>query len=313
MKILITGASGFVGQSLVWRLSEIKREFRIASRHPAERVAHETMAVGNIDRHTDWSGALTGIDTIIHLAARVHVMHETAADPVAAFRQVNAEGTANLARQAASAGVRRLIFASSVKVNGEATTGAPFTENDVPYPQDPYAISKWEAEQALRAIAAETGLEVVVLRPPLIYGPGVAGNFRRLLDAVAKGMPLPLGAVENRRSLLYVGNFVDAMITCLDHPSAAGQTFLLSDGYSMSTAELIKRVAIALGRPARLLALPPRLLRAGAALLGRRAAADRLLGSLEVDDSAIRGELGWNPPYSVAEGLAVTVAWYRSR
>jgi UDP-glucose 4-epimerase len=238
-------------------------------------------------------------------------MHETAVDPLAAFREVNVQGTANLARQAASAGVRRLLFASSVKVNGEATGGTPFAENDTPHPQDAYGVSKWEAEQVLRAVGAETRLEVVILRPPLIYGPGVAGNFLRLLDAVASGMPLPLGAVQNRRSLLYVGNFVDALVACLDHPCAAGQTFLLSDGNSMSTPDLIKRIAIALGRRARLVAVPPQLMRMGAALVGRRDAADRLLGSLEVSDSAIRRELAWKPRYSVADGLAATAAWYR--
>ena len=270
MKTLVTGGSGFVGRALVQRLSELDREFCIATRTTQRYATHKLVAVGDVGASTDWSDALAGVDTVVHLAARVHVMRETAPDPLAAFRRVNVAGTENLARQAAAAGVRRLIFASTIKVNGEATIDAPFTEDDTPSPRDAYAISKWEAEVTLRSIEAQTGLEVVILRPPLVYGAGVRGNFRRLLDAVARGFPLPLGAVENRRSLLYLGNFVDAIIACLAHPSAAGRTFLLSDGEAISSPELAASIARVLGRPARLVAVPPGLIRAGATLLGRR-------------------------------------------
>jgi UDP-glucose 4-epimerase len=226
---------------------------------------------------------------------------------VALYRATNTDATLNLARQAAQAGVRRFVFVSSIKVNGEGRD-APYRETDPPAPQDAYAISKWEAEQGLWRIARETGLEVVVLRPPLVYGPGVKANFRRLLDTVARGWPLPLGAIENRRSLLYLGNFVDAIRVCVEHPAAAGQTFLIDDGQPVSTPELVRAVARAMGRPARLLPVPAGMLEFAGALLGKRAAVARLTGSLWLDSSLIRARLGWTPPYSMAAGMAATVA-----
>ena len=244
---------------------------------------------------------------VVHLAARVHVMRDEASDPLAKFREVNTEGTLNLARQAAQAGVKRFVFVSSIKVNGEGRDAA-YRETDSPAPEDTYAISKWEAEQGLQQISQETGLEVVILRPPLVYGPGVKANFRRLLDTVARGWPLPLGAIRNRRSLLYLGNFVDAIRVCVEHPAAAGKTFLVDDGQPVSTPDLIRAVAHAMGRPARLLAVPVDALEFAGALLGKQAAVARLTGSLWVDSSLIRTRLGWTPPYSMAAGLAATVA-----
>ncbi len=223
------------------------------------------------------------------------------------YRATNTEATLNLARQAAQAGVKRFVFISSIKVNGEGRD-APYRETDAAAPEDAYAISKWEAEQGLRQIARETGLEVVILRPPLVYGPGVKANFQRLLQMVRRGWPLPLGAIHNRRSLLYLGNFVDAIRLCVEHPAAAGQTFLLDDGEPVSTPELIRAVARAMGRPARLLAVPVGVLEFAGALLGKRAAVARLTGSLWVDSSAIRSRLGWTPPFSMEAGLAATVA-----
>lgn len=234
-------------------------------------------------------------------------MDDRTNDPLAEFREVNTEGTLNLAQQAAQAGVKRFVFVSSIKVNGEGRN-APYRETDAPAPEDAYAISKWEAEQGLWRIAQETGLEVVVLRPPLIYGPGVKANFRRLLNTVARGWPLPLGAIENRRSLLYLGNFVDAIRACVEHPAAAGQTFLVDDGQPVSTPELVRAVARAMGRPARLLAVPAGVLELAGVLLGKRAVVARLTDSLWVDNSLIRTRLNWSPPYSMEVGLAATVA-----
>ncbi|MEW6589798.1 MAG: SDR family oxidoreductase [Pseudomonadota bacterium] len=305
MKALITGAAGFVGRALCDRLAAsgdaVAPAVRGKSGLPNEIV------VGNLDASTDWGLALAGCDAVIHLAARVHVMRDTAADPLARYRATNTEATLNLARQAAQAGVRRFVFISTIKVNGEGRD-APYRETDAAAPEDAYAISKWEAEQGLWQIARETGLEVVVLRPPLVYGPGVKANFRRLLDTVARSWPLPLGAIDNRRSLLYLGNFVDAIRVCVEHPAAAGQTFLVDDGEPVSTPELVRAVARAMGRPARLLPVPVGVLEFAGALLGKRAAVARLTGSLWVDSTLIRSRLGWAPPFSMAAGLAATVA-----
>lgn len=308
---LVTGASGFVGRALVAELLARGIHARGAVRgagtlHPGiDRVA-----IGEVDSRTDWHEALAGIGGVVHLAARVHVMHETVGDPLAAFRTANTEGTLNLARQAAEAGVCRFAFVSTIKVNGEGRN-TPYTESDPASPQDPYAISKWEAEEGLRDIAARTGMEVVILRPPLIYGPGVGGNFLRLMRAVDKGWPLPLGAVDNRRSLIYLGNLVDALITCLAHPAAANKTFLLSDTEDVSTPGLVRRLAAALHRPARLISVPPSLLRIAGIVSGKRQAVDRLLGSLTIDGGANWSKLSWSPPISMETGLAETAAWYR--
>jgi len=265
------------------------------------------VVVGDLGPATDWWQALAGCDAVVHLAARVHMMREDAVDPMALFRAINAEATLNLARQAAQAGVKRFVFVSTIKVSGEGRD-EPYRETDVPAPEDAYAISKWEAEQGLRRIAQETGLEVVILRPPLVYGPGVKANFLRLMQMVARGWPLPLGAIRNRRSVLYLGNFVDAIRACVEHPAAAGQTFLLDDGEAVSTPDLIRALATAMGRPARLVPVPVGVLQLAGALMGKRAAVARLTGSLFVDSSAIRSRLGWTPPFSMEAGLAATVA-----
>lgn len=263
--------------------------------------------MGVIGPETDWSLALKNVSVVIHLAARVHVMREEATDSLPLYRQVNAAGTLNLARQAASVGVRRFVFLSSIKVNGEETpVGRPFTEEDIPAPCDPYAISKFEAEQDLRSLAAETGMEVVIMRPPLVYGPGVRANFLAMLKWLKKGMPLPLGSINNRRSLLGLDNLIDLIVTCLEHPAAANQTFLVADGEDLSTTELVKRLGDGLGRPARLIPMPDWLLKAGAAAVGKRNIAARLCGSLQVDISKARRLLGWTPPVSLDEGLRRT-------
>lgn len=308
-RVLVTGANGFVGQALCPQLENSGWSVRKAVRLSQE----DCVAVGDIGPNTDWRAALDGMDAVVHLAARAHIMQDKAQDPLAAYRAVNCAGTENLARQAAQAGVKRLVYVSSIKVNGESTTDRPFRANDIPHPQDPYGVSKWEAEQALQRVAAETGLEIVILRPPLIYGPFVKANFLRLMKLSERGLPLPLGMVKNRRSLLYLGNLTDAIRVCLSHPTAPGKTYLLSDGDPLSSAELVRRLGVALERPAMLLPVPPALLRLAGLLTGRRAEVARLLDSLEVDSSAIRQELGWQPPYSTGQGLATTAAWYWDR
>ncbi|MEQ1661162.1 MAG: SDR family oxidoreductase [Thiobacillus sp.] len=304
MKIAVTGATGFVGSALSRHLMANNHIVVPAVRH-ASGLDRE-MVVGNIDAATDWHFALTGCDAVVHLAARVHVMSDTAQNPLALYRATNSDATLNLARQAARAGVKRFVFISTIKVNGEGRD-EPYRETDIPAPEDPYAISKWEAERGLQKIAQETGLEVVILRPPLVYGPGVKANFRRLLDVVARGWLLPLGAINNRRSLLYLGNFVDAIRVCIEHPAAAGQIFMIDDGQPVSTPELVRAVARAMGRPARLLSVPVGGLALAGALLGKRAAMARLTGSLWVDSSHIRTRLGWTPPFTMEAGLAETV------
>lgn len=231
-------------------------------------------------------------------------MDDPSADPLTEFRRVNVEGTLNLARQAAAAGVQRFIFISSIKVNGEETApGDAFTASDVPAPQDPYGLSKFEAEEGLRSLAQQTGMEVVIIRPPLVYGPSVKGNFASMIKLVQKGLPLPLGAIHNKRSLVGIDNLVDLIIRCIDHPAAANQTFLASDGVDLSTTELLRSVVKAMGKPSRLVPVPASLLQTGAGLLGKKAMAQRLLGSLQVDISKTREVLGWEPPYTVEEGL----------
>lgn len=274
-----------------------------------------TVAVGDIHEATDWSAALNGCSTVVHLAARVHVMNERASDPLREFRRTNVDGTLHLARQAARSGVRRFVFVSSIKVNGEATSaGRPFTSADAPAAEDAYGISKMEAEQGLSTIARDTGMEVVIVRPPLVYGPGVKANFASLMRAVQRGIPLPLGSVSNnRRSLVALDNLVDLLITCIDHPAAASQTFLVSDGEDLSTTALIRRIGQALGKPARLLSVPPALLELGAAVVGKRDMAQRLLGNLQVDINHTRTTLGWTPPITVDEGLRRATASMVSR
>lgn len=304
---MVTGATGFVGRVLIDRLSRDTRFLpRAASRRDDSRWPGtvDRVQLGDLGPDTDWRAAVEGISAVVHLAARVHVMQESLADSTEAFRRVNVEGTLSLARQAAQAGVKRLVFVSSIKVNGEATLpDRAFKPTDKPDPRDPYAASKWEAEEGLRQLAQNTGLELVIVRPPLVYGPGVRANFRHLINLVSKGVPLPLGRVDNKRSLVAVDNLVDLLIRCIDHPRASGEIFLVSDGEDLSTPELIRRLAVVLGHPARLIAVPPALLRLAGRLTGRAAEVERLIGSLQVDISHTRAALDWRPPVAVDEAL----------
>ena len=314
-RTLITGADGFVGRHLCAEWSQQGYQVRATTRsHNRLSATGETVMVGSIDARTKWANALCNVDTLIHLAARVHVIKDKTADPLTEFLKVNLHGTSNLAQQAANSGVRRLIYVSSIKVNGEQTTAVrPFVETDEPNPQDPYGISKWRAEQELQRISQETGLEVVIVRPPLIYGPGVKGNLARLLSWVEHGVPLPLTGIRNTRSLIGIDNFTSVLHACLTHPAAAGRTYLVRDGEDISTPELLRRLGHHLDKPARLFTLPPPLLERLAGWVGRRADAQRLTGSLIVDDSRIRRELGWVPPRTLDEGLALmTRAWLNS-
>lgn len=302
--ILVTGATGFVGNALCARLASADRPLVQAVRRSRSSGTGE-IAVGDIDPNTDWRTALVGCEAVAHLAARVHVMRDMAADPLAEFRRINVEGTLSLAYQAADAGVRRFVMVSSAKVNGESTMpGRPFTAHDIPAPQDAYAISKYEAEQGLRALAAKTDMEVVIVRPPLVYGPGVKANFAAMMRWLARGIPLPLGSItRNRRSFVSIDNFVDLLVTCLDHPAAAGQTFLASDGEDLSTAELLRRLGRTMGRPARLVSVPESWLSLGARLAGRPEIYKRLCGSLQLDIAHTCERLDWKPPFSVDESL----------
>ncbi len=271
------------------------------------------MYIGEVGRSTDWRLAVSGIDWVVHLAARVHVMNDQGSDSLSEFRHVNVEGTANLARQAADAGVKRFIYLSSIKVNGEFTVpDRTFSASDAPAPSGPYGISKHEAENELRQIASKTGMEVVIIRPPLVYGPGVKANFESMMRWLARGIPLPLaGVTENRRSLVALDNLVDLIVTCLHHPAAANQTFLVSDGEDLSTAQLLKRMGAAMGQPARLFCLPPVVLKLGAALLNKPGIYQRLCGSLQLDIAKTRQLLGWTPPVSVDEGLRRAAEGFR--
>jgi nucleoside-diphosphate-sugar epimerase len=315
MKFLITGANGFVGKPLCAELLRQGHSVRAALRSASTAVAGvEVAVIGAIDGATDWADALRDVEVVIHLAARVHVMKDKAADPLAEFLKVNLHGTENLAQQAARAGVKRLVYVSSIKVNGEETHGQrSYTEQDEPSPQDPYGISKWQAEQAVQRIAQDTGLEAVIVRPPLVYGPGVKGNFAQMLKVLGAGIPLPLASVHNLRSLVYVGNLVAALIVCAMHRAAAGQTYLVGDGEDVSTPALLRLLGDAMGHPARLFPCPAALLKLAGRLTGKAEQVERLLGSLRVDSSKIRRELDWTPPYTLEQGLSATADWYRSQ
>jgi len=307
MKIVLTGSTGFIGKNLTRYLNQQNFSVTAAIRWPIDIFPSsvQQIPVGDLLPDTNWQPALNDVDTVVHLAARAHILRETAPDPLAAFREVNVQGTKHLAEQAASSGVKRFVFISSIGVLGVHTNGRkPFTEENSPSPPEPYGISKWEAEQALRKIEAESGMEVVILRPPLIYGPGVKANFLSLVKLVDKGIPLPLGCIKNTRSLLGLSNMVSAITTCITHEKAAGKTYLLSDGEDVSTPELVRRIATALGKKPRLLPVPTILLRLAGKLTGKSAQIDRLLGSLVIDSSKIRNELGWQPVSSMQEELA---------
>ena len=305
MSIVVTGANGFVGTHLCQALQQRGMAYRAVVRTAAAsaRMPH-TVCLPSLDAHTDWTQVLQGASTVVHLAARVHQVVDSSADPLQAFRETNLHSTVKLARSAQLAGVRRFIFMSTVKVLGEQTApGRPFRTNDPAQPQDAYALSKYEAEQALTALTAGSAMELVIVRPPLVYGPGVRANFASLVRAVARGLPLPLGRVHNQRSLVGIDNLVDLLLLCTHHPQAAGQTLLVSDGQDVSTAELVQQIAAALGRPARLLPVPLPWLQFAGRLTGRDAAIQRLCSSLQVDISATCQQLGWTPPVSVAEGM----------
>ncbi len=302
MKILVTGANGFIGRALCSHLRARGFEVVAVVRQPTDRPGEVVC-----DSDGSWSRALAGCDTVVHLAGRTHVMHDRAPDPLQAFRASNVAPTLLLAKRAVAAGVRRLVFMSAIKVHGESTApGCRFKPDDVPSPQDPYAVSKWEAEQQLVQLAANSKLELVIIRPPLVYGPGVKGNFASLVQWVTRGTPLPFGAIRNMRSLIGISNLVEFTTLCADinaSPNAAGEIFLVSDGEDVSISELLRRVAAAYQCPSRLLPVPAWLLRGAARLANRSAQADRLLGSLLIDDSKAREMLGWSPAVNVDEQL----------
>lgn len=307
--ILVTGANGFVGRSLCAALTHSGRTVVAATRHTLPNSAPNisNFQIGTLATDADWQHGLQGCDAVVHLAARVHVMADKATDPLTEFRRVNVNGALNLAHQAAKAGVRRFVYLSSIKVNGEQTLpGRPFAEQDVPAPLDPYGVSKYEAEEGLRKLAQQTGMEVVIIRPPLVYGPGVKANFLNMMRWLHRGMPLPFGAINNRRSLVALDNLVDLIITCIKHPAAANQTFLVSDGEDLSTTELLRRMAAALNVPARLLPVPQKLLEMGFRMAGKSDLAQRLCGSLQVDITKACAMLDWKPLISVDEGLRRT-------
>lgn len=309
-RVLVTGVTGFVGSRLAERLITHGVAVRGTGRRAGTSRPGLDYRPLALDGDTDWKPMLPGVDCVVHAAARVHVMAETSADSLDRFRRVNVAGSERLARHAAAAGVRRLIFLSSIKVNGEGTASEPFTAADEPAPADPYGISKQEAEARLRQVAHETGLAVTIIRPPLVYGPGVKANFLSMMRWLNMGVPLPLGAIHNRRSLVALDNLVDLIATCIDHPAAANQTFLVSDDEDLSTTDLLRRMGEALNRPARLIPVPARLIEAAGSMLGKREVAQRLCGSLQVDISSTRELLGWSPPVSVDEGLQRAAAHF---
>lgn len=313
--VLVTGATGFVGRFLCERL--LSEDFAVRGTILESESSFslvngvEPVTVEPLGAETPWSHALEGINTIIHLAARVHIMNDPSKAPITEYRKVNVEGTAQLAREATKAGVKRLVFVSSIKVNGEETD-VSYTEESPAKPTDPYGISKWEAEVGLRQIEAESGLEVVIVRPTLVYGPGVKANFLKMLNTIQRGIPLPFASITNKRSLLYVGSLADALTTCATHPAAAGKTYLVSDGEDVSTPELISQTAKVLGAPARVFPFPVGLMKLAAKLINRTDAIHRLTGSLTVDSSKIRRDLEWSPPYTMAQGLQATANWFKS-
>jgi nucleoside-diphosphate-sugar epimerase len=306
MTILVTGAKGFVGKALCERLQKQEISVRGVLKKPHTSITTSgDYVVADLSNETEWTLALRNVRQVIHLAARVHIMKDSSSDSLAEFRRINVDGTLNLARQAAAAGVKRFIFLSSIKVNGEFTEiGKPFTADDEPAPEDPYGISQYEAEQALLQIASNSGMEVVIIRPPLVYGPGVKANFESMMRWLARGIPLPLGAVtRNRRSLVALDNLIDLIVTCLNHPNAANQIFLVSDGEDISTTVLLNKMWKALGRPARLFYVPLVLLKIGAFLMRKKAIYQRLTGCLQIDITKTQKLLDWKPLITLDEGL----------
>lgn len=306
MTILVTGASGFVGTKLLERFpcDEI---VGLGRKKPFNLELHQFIEA-EIDRGTDYSAALSGVSVVIHLAARVHVMGDSVENPLDAYREINTLGTINLARQAVNAGVKRFVFISSIKVNGESSTsGHPFTYADKRKPEDFYGQSKSEAEEQLLQLAAETGLEVVIIRPILVYGPGVKANFASLMNLVSKGLPLPFGCItNNKRSLVSVNNLVDLITTCIDHPKAANQVFLVSDDHDVSTSEMVREMAKSLNKPQWQLPIPKWCYKLAGSIFGKKDVVDRLLGSLQVDITHTKETLDWKPPQTLQEGFKET-------
>lgn len=311
--ILLTGSTGFVGSVLLAELKKLP-DFRVvvAVRSAVSPASDDVVVVGNIDGTTDYSSALNGVDVVVHAAARAHIMRDEVADPLAEYRNVNVEGTVNLAKQAVAAGVKRFVFISSIGVHG-INSSRPFKETDTEAPHDAYAISKYEAEQSLRKLATETGLEVVIIRPPLVYGGAAPGNFRSLINLANKSVPLPFGSVNNHRSMVYVGNLVSFIIRCIQHPMAANQTFLVSDGEDVSLRKLVTYIRLCLGRSPRLLPVPVWLFKLAGAVTGKQSVVDRLVGDLQVDSSKARTLLEWVPPFTVSQGIEATVADFMSK
>ena len=312
--LFLTGATGFLGRSVVPRLRRDSLVVRALVRDATCTPAGTEGVAGDLEQTSDWADALKGCGTVIHLAARVHVMHEDSADPLRRYREVNRDATLRLAEAAASAGARRFVFVSSIKVNGEQTAGRPFRAEDAPAPMDPYGVSKWEAEQGLWEVAKRTGLEVVVIRPPLVHGPGAGGNLRRLLGLIDRGIPLPLGGIANRRTMVGVENLADLIANAATNSAAAEGTFLAGDNESVSTPELIRLLGVGLGKAPRLFPVPAPLLRFGGALIGMGGEVGRLTGSLEVDTTGTRTRLGWTPPRTLTEGLTqMARSWKAAR
>ena len=307
-KVLVTGATGFVGRALVGEALARRLPVRGAVRTAGSRCGAESVIVGEAHAAADWSGALQGCESVVHLANLAH-----ASAGAEQIQRINVDGTLRLAEQAHECGLRRLVFVSSIKALAEASGDRPLREDDAPAPCDAYGRAKLAAERALRRFSLASGLEVSILRPPLAYGAGVRANFLALLRAIARGLPLPVASIDNRRSLIYLGNLCDAILACVLAPQAAGRTYHVSDGAALSPPALVRAIAAALGRPARLLPCPPALLESLAAAIGRPETAKRLTRSRELDDSAIRHELGWQPPYSFTAGLDQTVRWFRGR
>ncbi len=318
-RVLVTGADGFVGRYVCRKL--ISSGFiphagvRTLQLWPElQRVVPgltEHSLLGDLSADPELRSPLNGVSVVVHLAARVHVMKESARDPLQEYRRVNVDGTRSIALAAIAAGVRRFIFVSTVKVQGESTSQKPFREDMAPHPEDAYAVSKLEAEEALRTIAAESGLEVVIVRPPLVYGPGVRGNFLRLMKFVDRALPLPWPKSGNCRSMIGADNLADFLVRCVDHPKAAGQRFLVKDSEDISTRELVARLARCLARPVRLVPVPEALVRLAARLTFKEEAANRVLDSLVIDSRRAQQELQWTPPVTLDDGLAATARWYR--
>ena len=314
--VLITGVNGFIGSALCakmlfdgWTVRGTVRNAQHSNLLPPNL---EPIIIESIGSDIDWSKALNGVDSVVHLAALIHLKDNSGADQFRKFRYINTVATEHLARTAATSGCRRFIFLSSVKVNGEEKA-KPYTEKDIPKPIDPYGISKWEAEKLLHKISAETGMEVVIIRPPMVYGPNVKANFLLLFKVVERGIPLPMTSINNRRSFIYLGNLIDAVVTCIKHPKASGQTYFVSDGEDVSTPELIQRISYSLGKPTRLFPFPPVMLKIAGIITGKTVTIDRLLHSFSIDCSKISNELNWKAPFTMEQGLRETAQWYKER